>query len=110
MSTVYVVSMTKNLDISQAEDYGALTSVFPSGSQIYGGQSMTEDYVKTARRKLRNFRPDDFILPVGDPLLIGIAFMAAAEASGGEVQMLKWDKRKGDLGGYRVVTTDMQAA
>jgi hypothetical protein len=50
--------------------------------------------VSQLRRKLRHYGDEDWLLALGDPAIIGIAFAIAAESNSGRVNLLKWDKRE----------------
>jgi hypothetical protein len=56
------------------------------------------------RDKLACFCDQDFLVPVGNPALIGMATLVAADMNEGRVRMLDWirDGRR-----YREVTIDM---
>jgi len=40
------------------------------------------------------FRKEDYLLAVGDPVIIGISTAAVSEVTNGQFNMLKWDKRE----------------
>ena len=48
--------------------------------------------VSHVRRKLRHFNDDDWLLAMGDPAIIGIAFAIAADINRGKINLLKWVK------------------
>ena len=48
--------------------------------------------VSQIKRKLRGYSDDDWLLCMGDPAIIGVAFAVAADANRGRVNLLKWDK------------------
>lgn len=45
------------------------------------------------RHALRNFDDGDYLLPVGDPVLIGVCTYYAAKANNGRVKLLRWDRQ-----------------
>jgi len=106
MSKVYVVSQQTGFDMSSALDFGEAVTLFPSGTAIYLD---ADEFVRIARRKLSAMEPEDYLLLAGDPVAMGIAFAVAAEVTGGFVRVLKWDRRKGPTGGYRVVPVNLEA-
>ena len=40
------------------------------------------------------FRKEDYLLAVGDPVIIGISTWLVGETTNGQFNMLKWDKRE----------------
>jgi hypothetical protein len=44
------------------------------------------------RAKLAEYTEQDYIVPVGNPVYIGIVCALAAERTGGKFRLLKWDK------------------
>lgn len=97
---VFVVQQT-DLDLTKATRFGELVPILPRHSNI----SMSAmPVIRELRRMLKGFSDDDFILPNGDPLAIGLAVAVAAEANRGRFRALKWDKRLND---YYVVSVDM---
>lgn len=107
-STVYIVCEPTHsvgnatrpaMDLSPAAEYGELQVLMPQS------QSMLSPVptVRALKEKLRNFTDDDFIVPVGDPVLIATVAMVAAEQNGGRVKFLKWDRM---LKKYFVIPVD----
>lgn len=98
-STVYVVcepthnvgnATVKSMDLTPAMEYGDL-QVLMQQSQSMLAPVPT---VRALKEKLRNFTDNDYILPVGDPVLISTVAMVAAEQNGGKVKFLKWDRHQ----------------
>jgi len=90
--TVYVVQRPfKDLDISSAEDFGALVTCLDEREQVgWNGREATLEL----GFRLQNYRDQDFLLAIGDPVAIAIAGALAAQANGGRFTILKWDRRK----------------
>jgi hypothetical protein len=98
MSTVYIVCepthmiagvMRPSMDVTPAAKFGGLVVLMPISQSMLAPVPTVRDL----KEKLRNFTDDDFILPVGDPVLIATVAMIAAEQNGGRVKFLKWDKK-----------------
>ena len=107
MAKVFITQQSPTHDFSQAEDFGKLVPIWAPGQQAWGD---TSHLVTMARRVLVDFNPDeDFLLPIGDPALMCIAAAEVALVTDGCFQMLKWDRRAGRSGGYRVINIDMNA-
>lgn len=94
---VYVVCEPKHkigdverpsMDLTPAAEYGELSILMPTSQSMLA----TVPTVRALKEKLRNFTDDDYILPVGDPVLIATVAMVASEINGGRIKFLKWDK------------------
>ena len=55
-----------------------------------------EDAVTRLAKGMADFSPDDYILAIGDPVAVGIAFTLAARLTGGRVTVLKWDRQSAE--------------
>ena len=89
MAKVYIVQENPNVNVIGAGRFGELIPLLPPGRQITLSSSPVKKLLKT---KLKNFRDDDFLLAMGDPVAIGIASMVASDINNGKVNMLKWDR------------------
>ena len=54
----------------------------------------TAPYTQKMKKNLQDFRKEDYLLAVGDPVIIGISTAAVSEVTNGQFNMLKWDKRE----------------
>lgn len=88
-STVYVTQENPRVNIVSASQWGDLESLTNPFDQIHLNPAKL---VSQIRRKLRGFGDDDWLLAMGDPAIIGVAFAIAAEMNRGRVNLLKWDK------------------
>jgi len=86
---VYVTQENPRVSIVPALQWGDLEPLTSHFDQVHlhAGRIVTE-----IRRKLRDFDDEDFLLAMGDPAIIGIAFAIAASRNHGRVRLLKWDK------------------
>jgi hypothetical protein len=46
------------------------------------------------RRLLKNYTPDDYLLLVGDPAIIGVACSIVSDITNGKYKLIKWDKQE----------------
>lgn len=88
---VFVVQETKR-NITAAVDYGPVTFLLPEQENV---MLNAQPVIRKLRRGLRDYRPTDYLLPLGDPAAIGAAFAVAASVTGGYVNLLKYDRQSG---------------
>ena len=89
---VYVVQQpAPNINILSASDFGYLVICLPNREQaIYS----TAPYTQKMQKNLQDFRKEDYLLAVWDPVIIGISTATVANVTNGQFNMLKWDKRE----------------
>lgn len=87
-NTVYAVCEPSGFDLTPAMEYGQI-EVLLAHSQSLLAPVPT---VRKLREKLRNFSDDDYLLPVGDPVLMSTVAMIAGNMNNGRVKFLKWDR------------------
>lgn len=91
MPTIFVTHEDPRLDYAPAFKWGErMVAIFPPGA----GQVTLSPQVAlaNARRVLASMTRDDYLVLVGDPVMIGLCVAVAAEMVG-SVRMLRWDKR-----------------
>ena len=67
-----------------------LPNTGPESQAIYS----TAPFVRKMKKNLQDFRKDDYLLAVGDPVIIGISTTAVSDVTNGQFNVLKWDKRE----------------
>jgi len=89
---VYVIQQpAPNINILSASDFGYLVICLPNRDQaIYS----TAPYVQKMTKNLRDMRKEDYLLAVGDPIIITLSGIIANDNTNGQFNMLKWDKRE----------------
>lgn len=75
-------------DFSAAEQYGRLVTLAPTTRGAFN----LKPFVVRLESLLKSFDEGDYLLPIGDPVIVCLAAMHAAKATGGSVKVLKWDK------------------
>lgn len=96
MSTVYVVQkqlhfdhqiqeMKPRFDLTPAEEYGNIEYLLSPSAAPFKPDSVIADLVEG----LRHFTKDDYLLLVGNPILIGLTAAIASEKSD-IIQFLQW--------------------
>jgi hypothetical protein len=81
-------TMVPRFDMTKAYEFGDVRIILPHGSQPSGE---TKERLK---ENLKAYTDDDYILPVGNPTLIGWAVYYAACYNDGFVKTLQWNSRK----------------
>ena len=89
MPIVYVTQENPRVNIVSATRWGDLEPLTSPFDQIHINPSQI---VAQIRRKLVEFNDDDWLLAMGDPAIIGVAFAIASEQNHRRVNILKWDR------------------
>ena len=89
--TVFITQENPKVDTLSARAWGHLDLLTSSFDQVHLDPGRI---VSQMRRKLRHYNDEDWLLALGDPAIIGIAFAIASESNSGRVNLLKWDKRE----------------
>ena len=98
MSTVFVIQDipgskigAPKINIIGATEFGKLKVLLPENSQII----LSPAYViQTLRKKLQEYKKEDYLLLTGDPAIIGVACSIVSEITNGKYNLLKWDKQE----------------
>lgn len=88
-SIVYAVERRPDKDLTPASKFGEIVYLVEIRK---GDRKLTPQIELGMWDKLKDFRDEDYLLLVGDPVLIGTATALASEANKGRVQFLKWDR------------------
>jgi len=73
-------------DFTPAQEFGGIEFILGPTA----GPFDTDSILITIHESLRDFRSDDYLLLVGNPVLIGLCVAIAAQQTGGDVRMLQW--------------------
>jgi hypothetical protein len=104
MSKVYVTQENPRVNIVSAARWGDLEPLTNPFDQIHINPIRL---VVQIRRKLRRATDEDWLLAMGDPAIIGVAFSIFTEMNQGRVNLLKWDKMEKS---YYPVKINLRAA
>ena len=96
---VYVAQNVPTLNLNPAKRFGELQYVLPQGDMSRNLSKTIAD-IKVA---LARFEPGDYLLPIGDPLIIGLTLTVAIRYAKGPLKVLRWDRYERD---YSVVTIE----
>tara|TARA_R100001460_G_scaffold23854_1_gene48036 strand:- start:58 stop:378 length:321 start_codon:yes stop_codon:yes gene_type:complete len=94
MNKIYVTTNTKLAtggyrDISDCERFGMPIIMFENPKQI---QVNSSRFIFSVENKLKDFTSRDYLLLMGDPVLIGIVCTVAAKITNNNFKVLKWDR------------------
>ena len=76
-------------DLRPAEEFGKLTYILDAKTTL----QRPEVVVAKMEMILRGFTSEDYLLPIGNPVLIGWAMALAAAHNSGKVAVLVWSNR-----------------
>lgn len=87
---VFVVQEQEGKNLLPATKYGEIDVLLPPGQIAFSSQPV----IFALNHKLQFFQDMDYLLLIGDPVLIGLASSIAAKFNNGKVKYLKWDKQE----------------
>ena len=78
------------VNIAPAAKYGEVVTILPPGSQFYAAAETTR-LIKQRLHEL-DYQAGDFLLPMGNPVIMAVASAIAARRSNGCLNVLVWDR------------------
>ena len=97
-TTVYVVQEiagtrfnSPKINITGALEYGDFKFLLPELSQLMWSPG---PLIFQLRKLLKDYTPDDYLLLVGDPAIIGVACSIVSDISNGKYKLIKWDRQE----------------
>ena len=82
---------TPKINITGALEYGELKFLLPELSQLMWSPG---PLIFELRKKLKNYTPEDYLLLVGDPAIIGVACSIVSDITNGKYKFIKWDRQE----------------
>jgi len=79
------------INIVGAAEYGEIKFLLPELSQIMWSPG---PLIYKLRSLLKNYTPNDSLLLVGDPAIIGVACSIVSDITNGKYKLIKWDKQE----------------
>jgi hypothetical protein len=79
------------INIVGAAEYGEIKFLLPELSQIMWSPG---PLIYKLRSLLKNYTPNDSLLLVGDPAIIGVACSIVSDITNGRYKLIKWDKQE----------------
>lgn len=101
MSRVYVVQDSPLKNLSIAKKYGEFRVLLGRSDDLKGPEHM----IRRLSADLIGIEPNDYLLPVGNPLAIGLAFHIVLNYVSG-INVLKWDRGRYEYDVVRVEVDD----
>lgn len=77
--------------IDRAQEFGEIRYVLPNSAHPF----QVDENVRIIGDALETFSKDDYLVLVGNPILLGIVTACAAERTHGFVHFLQWSARSG---------------
>lgn len=82
--------LVPKFDLSAAHEYGEIIELLSPNA----GPFSLETILPELHDKLSNFRSDDFLLLIGNPVLIGLSMSIAALYNHGDMTVLQWSGKE----------------
>lgn len=107
--TVYVVqratyrdgkTLRDKYDLSPAEAFGPLVELLEPDTKPFD----TEPVIDLLYDRLEDFGDDDYLICIGNPILLSLAVSVAIDINDGRVKLLQWNGR---VGKYVAVDADL---
>lgn len=102
-ATVYLVQQDSRKNFTGALEYGSVEALLDEREEL--DMFNSRKIIDKLRFGLQRVTEADYIIPMGNPVSIGLAFAIAAELTGGCFNALKWD---GQEMRYFVVKIDLR--
>jgi hypothetical protein len=81
-------------DLSDLLNFGTVIQIFPSETQWQLSTGTAPMFREALERffQAHDFTDQDFVVALGDPIVIHLLIATAAQTNGGRVKVLKWDR------------------
>jgi len=91
---VFVPFEDRKRDLSDLLEFGTVIQIFPGHLAWQLNSSTTEEFITAVRGffQAHDFTNDDYVVAIGDPVVISIMTYLAARQNSGRVRLLKWDR------------------
>tara|TARA_R110000824_G_scaffold200978_1_gene385044 strand:+ start:2514 stop:2825 length:312 start_codon:yes stop_codon:yes gene_type:complete len=87
MSRVFIIQASQDrFNFEAAKRFGELVHVLDENDSIF----RLDDSIVKLTQRMSSFTKDDYLLPIGNPGLIGIATALASDSTEGKFSMLQW--------------------
>lgn len=103
MNKVYAVDISNGVDISKGSLFGEI--VHCTTVAFERNKHLQNTIIDGLIEALKDFEVNDYLLPVGNPILISIAIHEILMKNG-EIKILTWDKRNESYAPRRLTVSD----
>ena len=79
------------VNIAPAQQFGEVVTLLPPGAQFFAAAETTR-LIKSRLHEL-DYRAGDYLLPLGNPVIMAVASAVAARRSNGCLNVLMWDRQ-----------------
>ena len=101
MSRVFVTQEDPTKNLSAAKEFGQIKVLLPPTQVTFDATWAIEEMFK----KLEEFKDEDYLLLVGDPVIMILAASIVSWVTGGKYNILKWDR---ETRTYNPLTIDLR--
>lgn len=88
------------VNVAPAERFGEVVTLLPPGSQFFAAAETTR-LIKQRLHEL-DYQQGDFLLPMGNPVIMAVAAAVAARRSNGSLNVLVWDRHSSSYVPYEL--------
>lgn len=88
------------VNIAPAEQYGEVVTILPPGAQFYAAAETTR-LIKQRLHEL-DYQQGDYLVPLGNPVIMAVASAIAARRSNGCLNVLVWDRQTSSYVSYEL--------
>jgi len=85
-------NMKPKYDLEPARSFGEVVELLSPTAKPFNPQPIIEELYQ----KLEGFTDGDYVICIGNPILLSLATTIAADINGGRVKMLQWHGHKGE--------------
>lgn len=88
------------VNIAPAEQFGEVVTLLPPGAQFYAASETTR-LIKQRLHEL-DYQRGDYLLPLGNPIIMAVTSAIAARRSNGCLNVLVWDRQTSSYVSYEL--------
>jgi len=93
MPKVFVVQESPGKNLLGAERYGQMIYMFSADRQM--NQNNYENVKEVIQHILKDYKKEDYIIPIGDPAIIGLV-CGIIMLENKQLNILKWDRQRSE--------------
>lgn len=88
------------VNVAPAEQFGEVVTLLPAGSQFFAAT----ETVRLIKQRLHDldYQAEDYLLPMGSPVIMAVSAAIAARRSNGCLKVLVWDRHSSTYVAYEL--------